>query len=62
MRGDLVDEGEDQEEFLESLTPQEREELLAMQQTPHIFSRLVSSIAPTVFGESHLEFGLVPVE
>lgn len=51
MRGDLVDEGEEQEEFLESLTPQEREELLAMQQTPHIFSRLVSSIAPTVFGE-----------
>lgn len=60
MRGDLVDEGEDQEEFLESLTPQEREELLAMQQTPHIFSRLVSSIAPTVFGKPHLEFGPVP--
>ncbi|KAG8965873.1 MCM DNA helicase complex subunit mcm6 [Tulasnella sp. 425] len=59
MRGDLVDEGEDQEEFLESLTPQEREELLAMQQTPHIFSRLVSSIAPTVFGHEIVKKGLL---
>ena len=50
LRGEIDDGREDQEEFLASLTQQEREELEAMQNNPHIYSALVESIAPTVFG------------
>lgn len=51
VRGDL-DEGEDdQEAFLNSLTQQEVDELKNMVNSDNIYQRLVSSIAPTVYGE-----------
>ena len=51
VRGDLDDGEEDQEAFLNTLTAQEVEELKAMVNTDNIYQRLVSSIAPTVYGE-----------
>lgn len=50
MRGEIDEGREDQEEFLSSLTAPERDELMAMQHSDHIYARLVESIAPTVFG------------
>lgn len=51
LRGEIDEGQEDVEEFLASLTDPEREELLAMQNSDHIYARLVQSIAPTVFGK-----------
>ena len=51
LRGEVDDGREDQQEFLASLTGPERDELMAMQNSDHIYSRLVESIAPTVFGK-----------
>jgi DNA replication licensing factor MCM6 len=51
VRGDLDDGEEDQEAFLNTLTAQEVEELKAMVNSDNIYQRLVSSIAPTVYGE-----------
>jgi DNA replication licensing factor MCM6 len=52
VRADL-DAGElDQQTFLNSLTQQEVDELRAMVDSDNIYQRLVSSIAPTVYGES----------
>ena len=53
MRGEVDDGHEDQQSFLDSLTSPERDELMAMQQSDHIYARLVGSIAPTVFGMLH---------
>jgi DNA replication licensing factor MCM6 len=52
LRGEVDDGREDQQEFLASLTGPERDELMSMQNSDHIYSRLVESIAPTVFGTS----------
>lgn len=51
MRGDLDEGMEDQETFLNSLTQQEVDELKNMVNTESIYQKLVSSIAPTVYGE-----------
>jgi hypothetical protein len=40
------------QEFLASLTSQEIEELQAMVEGDHIYSRIIQSIAPTVYGQS----------
>ena len=40
------------EEFLSSLTSDEIDELKEMVHSDHIYSRLVASIAPTVYGDS----------
>lgn len=50
VRGD-VDEDEDQDAFIKSLTQQEIEELRAMVETDNIYQKLVGSIAPTVYGQ-----------
>lgn len=42
---------EPQEAFLNTLTQQEVDELKNMVNADHIYQRLVSSIAPTVYGE-----------
>ena len=46
----MEDGDEDQDAFLNSLTQQEVDELRNMVNTDHIYQRLVSSIAPTVYG------------
>lgn len=51
MRGDLENGEEDQDGFLNSLTQQEVDELKNMVNADHIYQRLVSSIAPTVYGK-----------
>jgi DNA replication licensing factor MCM6 len=50
IRGD-ENSDEDQDAFLNSLTPEELDELKNMVNTDHIYQRLVQSIAPTVYGE-----------
>ncbi len=52
VRGDLDDGEEDQDAFLNSLTQQEVDELKNMVNSDNIYQRLVSSIAPTVYGKS----------
>lgn len=47
---------EDQQAMLDSLTQPEFDELQAMFNTPHIYSKLVNSIAPTVYGKFCLCF------
>lgn len=54
VRGDLDDGEEDQEAFLNSLTQQEVDELKNMVNSDNIYQRLVSSIAPTVYGEARV--------
>ncbi|KAG8774394.1 MCM DNA helicase complex subunit mcm6 [Ceratobasidium sp. 428] len=41
---------EDQQAMFDELTQPEFDELQAMFNTPHIYSKLVESIAPTVYG------------
>ena len=59
VRGE-VDSGEiDTATYLETLTEQEREQLEAMVHSDYIYSRLVSSIAPTVYGHEIVKKGLL---
>lgn len=48
--GDRVEE--DQQAYIETLTQPEIDELRDMVRQDRIYSRLISSIAPTVWGES----------
>ncbi|QRV80610.1 DNA replication licensing factor MCM2/3/5 family pretein [Ceratobasidium sp. AG-Ba] len=50
---------EDQQAMLDSLTQPEFDELQAMFNTPHIYSKLVESIAPTVYGHEIVKKGLL---
>lgn len=53
IRSDTETGNEDtREDFLQSLTKEEIEHLKEMVNTEHIYAKLVSSIAPTVYGES----------
>lgn len=54
IRSDDAGVEENRKEFLESLTREEVQQLEAMVTSEHIYARLVSSIAPTVYGESGL--------
>ncbi|KAL9111051.1 MAG: hypothetical protein Q9227_004484 [Pyrenula ochraceoflavens] len=57
---DLFDTGEKaQEAYLESLTPAEIDDLKFMVHTPHIYSRLVNSLAPMVYGHEIVKKGLL---
>jgi len=52
--------GEDsQQAFVQSLTEQEFDELKTMVDSDHIYSRLVESIAPTVYGHEIVKKGLL---
>ncbi|GAA5965759.1 hypothetical protein JCM8115_000916 [Rhodotorula mucilaginosa] len=50
---------ENRKEFLESLTREEVQHLEAMVRSDHIYSRLVSSIAPTVYGHEIVKKGIL---
>ncbi|KAL9624135.1 MAG: hypothetical protein Q9160_001657 [Pyrenula sp. 1 TL-2023] len=57
---DLYDSGEKaQEAYLESLTPAEIEDLKYMVHSSHIYSRLVNSLAPMVYGHEIVKKGLL---
>lgn len=53
------DPNEDQKAFLESLSPSEVDDLRRMVHSDHIYSRLVNSIAPTVYGHEIVKKGLL---
>lgn len=57
--GETDDSENDTETFLATLTEPEREELEAMVHSDYIYSRLVSSIAPTVYGHEIVKKGLL---
>lgn len=58
VRADIGD-GDDQEAFLNTLTQQEMDELKAMVNSDNIYQRLVSSIAPTVYGHEIIKKGIL---
>ncbi|EJD01930.1 mis5 protein [Fomitiporia mediterranea MF3/22] len=59
VHGESDDSETDTETFLQTLTDPEREELEAMVHSDYIYSRLVSSIAPTVYGHEVVKKGLL---
>lgn len=59
VRADLDDGDEDQEAFLNTLTQQEIDELKVMVGSDNIYQRLVSSIAPTVYGHEIVKKGIL---
>ena len=54
-----ADEGDSRSDFLNSLTKEELDQLTAMVNSEHIYSRLVSSIAPTVYGHEIVKKGIL---
>ncbi|GAA5862576.1 hypothetical protein JCM8547_002112 [Rhodosporidiobolus lusitaniae] len=59
IRADDSGAEENRKEFLESLTREEVQQLEAMVRSDHIYSRLVSSIAPTVYGHEIVKKGVL---
>ncbi|GBE79886.1 DNA replication licensing factor mcm6 [Sparassis crispa] len=59
IRGEEEDGDDDGQAFARSLTEPEFEELKAMLESDHIYSRLVESIAPTVYGHEIVKKGLL---
>ncbi|EJU01264.1 MCM-domain-containing protein [Dacryopinax primogenitus] len=57
VRGE--DNETDREAYLESLTKEEYEELMAMVNQDYLYSSLVSSIAPTVYGHEIVKKGIL---
>ena len=59
VRGEEEDGEDDAQAFARSLTEPELEELRQMVHSDHIYSRLVESIAPTVYGHDIVKKGLL---
>ncbi|KAG2013352.1 ATP dependent DNA helicase [Coprinopsis cinerea AmutBmut pab1-1] len=59
IRGEEASEEDSGQMFIDSLTTAEYEELKAMINSDHIYSRLVQSIAPTVYGHEIVKKGLL---
>ncbi|GAA5956447.1 hypothetical protein JCM21900_005333 [Sporobolomyces salmonicolor] len=59
IRADDASAEENRKEFLESLTREEVQQLEAMVTSEHIYARLVSSIAPTVYGHEIVKKGIL---
>ncbi len=59
IRADFTDDNEDPETLMDSLTEAERDELEAMVMSEDIYSRLVQSIAPTVYGHDIVKKGIL---
>jgi DNA replication licensing factor MCM6 len=59
IRGEDEDAEKDGLSFAKSLTEPEFEELKRMIESDHIYSRLVESIAPTVYGHEIVKKGLL---
>lgn len=43
----------------ESLTPEEKEKINQMKATPRLYSRMVNSVAPTIFGHEEIKRGIL---
>ncbi|KAG0639328.1 MCM2/3/5 family-domain-containing protein [Tuber brumale] len=56
---EMGDDEREQEDFLNSLTQAEIAELKSMVHSDHIYSRLVNSIAPTVYGHEIIKKGIL---
>ena len=59
VRADSGEDAEDPETLMDSLTEAERDELEAMVMSEDIYSRLVHSIAPTVYGHEIVKKGIL---
>jgi DNA replicative helicase MCM subunit Mcm2 (Cdc46/Mcm family) len=59
IRGEEASEEFSGQTFIDSLTNAEYDELRAMIDSDHIYSRLVASIAPTVYGHEIVKKGLL---
>jgi DNA replication licensing factor MCM6 len=59
IRGEEAAEEDSGQFFIDSLTTAEYDELRAMIDSDHIYSRLVQSIAPTVYGHEIVKKGLL---
>ncbi|KAI3487618.1 hypothetical protein L1887_48399 [Cichorium endivia] len=59
IRADFTEDNEDPETLMDSLTEAERDELEAMVMSEDIYSRLVQSIAPTVYGHDIVKKGIL---
>lgn len=59
LRAEFTDDNEDPETLMDSLTEAERDELEAMVMSEDIYSRLVQSIAPTVYGHDIVKKGIL---
>lgn len=59
IRAEFTDDNEDPETLMDSLTDAERDELEAMVMSEDIYSRLVQSIAPTVYGHDIVKKGIL---
>lgn len=59
VRGDGNQGEKEQDEYLMSLTEEEREELAEMVHSNHIYANLVDSIAPTVWGHELVKKGIL---
>ncbi|AOA61416.1 Mcm2-7 hexameric complex component [Komagataella phaffii CBS 7435] len=56
---DELDDTQDQEDFLNTLSKEELEELKQMVQDEHIYAKLIQSIAPAVFGHEAVKKGIL---
>lgn len=59
IRGDGSQGEEEQEEFLNSLTQEELDELKNMVHSDHVYSNLVDSIAPSIYGHEIIKKGIL---
>lgn len=59
IRGDGSQGEEEQEEYLQSLTQEEVDELKQMVHSEHIYAKLVDSIAPAVWGHEMIKKGIL---
>ncbi|OLL25720.1 DNA replication licensing factor mcm6 [Neolecta irregularis DAH-3] len=59
IRGDGTQGEEEQNDFLNSLTPSELDDLRLMVHSDHIYGRLVNSLAPTVYGHEIVKKGIL---
>ncbi|KAL5338572.1 MCM2/3/5 family-domain-containing protein [Aspergillus crustosus] len=59
QHGDEPDDDKAQEAFLQSLSPSEVQDLKSMVHSEYIYSRLVDSIAPMIYGHRQIKKGLL---
>eukprot|EP00485_Elphidium_margaritaceum_P003964 CAMPEP_0202686580 /NCGR_PEP_ID=MMETSP1385-20130828/2331_1 /ASSEMBLY_ACC=CAM_ASM_000861 /TAXON_ID=933848 /ORGANISM="Elphidium margaritaceum" /LENGTH=884 /DNA_ID=CAMNT_0049341181 /DNA_START=33 /DNA_END=2687 /DNA_ORIENTATION=- len=56
IRGEDDDDAED---IVASFTRQEREDIINMKETPHLYERMANSIAPNIYGHEEIKRGIL---
>merc|ERR1719249_308480 len=56
---DIRGDEEDAEDIVASFTQSEREDIIAMKETPKIYERLSNSIAPNIYGHEEIKRGIL---